>query len=151
MTRYVLACDPGLATGLCFFSKEDDQDPVLLYSWEVTFATLPALARWALENYPNTEVVCEKFTVSQRTAKLSAAPYSLEQIGALKLIMQDFGQNPDHLPLQTPADAKNMWPNAYLKKLGYWHVGGAGHALDSIRHALLYFVRTGWSAESLLD
>ena len=151
MTRHVLACDPGLATGLSFFSKEDDEDPILLYSWEVTMLTFAPIVRWAFEAHPNTEPVCEKFTITARTAKLSQAPYSLEHIGILKQIMIDNGRDPERLPLQLPSDAKEMFPNSALKKLNYWHVGGEGHALDSIRHGLLYFVKTGWTARGLLS
>jgi hypothetical protein len=49
-------------------------------------------------------------------------------------------------------DAKNMFPNKALKILKFWHVGGAGHALDAIRHALLALVRTyRWIPRALLD
>lgn len=149
--RYILACDPGLATGLSLFSIEHDQDPILLGSWELTMENFASTVRPILAQYPNIEVVCEKFTITVATAKKSQAPYSLEHIGILKQLMMDAGLNWTRLPLQTPADAKNMWPNPQLKRVGYWHVGGAGHALDSIRHGLLYMVTTGWKPRKLLD
>jgi hypothetical protein len=150
MTRYVLAVDPGKATGVSFFSFEKGGEPVLMFSWELQFETFAPIIRWALENYPNTEVVCERFTITAQTAKNSQAPYSLEHIGILKQIMLDNGKGPEKLVYQSPADAKNMFPNPSLKKLGYWHKGGAGHALDSMRHGLLHLVKTGWQPRGLL-
>ena len=148
-TRHILAVDPGKATGVCLFSIEKGEDPTLMFSWEVTMETFAQIVRWALKAYPGTEVVCEKFTITARTAKLTQAPYSLEHIGILKQCMMDEKLDYENLPLQTPTDAKAMFPNPALKKLGYWHRGGAGHALDSIRHGLLYMVRTGWKPSAI--
>ena len=150
-SRHVLAVDPGLATGVALFSIEPGGEPVLLDSWEVKFDTFPVVVRQAFATYPDIEVVCEKFTITVETAKKSASPYSLEEIGCLKLMMLDAGLPWDNLPLQLPGNAKAMFPNPKLKKLGYWHRGGAGHALDAIRHGLLYLVRTGWTPSKLLD
>jgi hypothetical protein len=151
MPRYVLSVDPGKATGVAFFSFEKGGEPVLLKSWEVTFDTFADTVRSCLYHYPNTEVVCERFTITAKTAQNSQAPYSLEHIGILKQCMVDAGQSIDRLTLQTPTDAKNMFPNPALKKLEYWHRGGAGHALDAIRHGLLHLTKTGWKPARLLQ
>lgn len=151
MARHILAIDPGLATGMCFFEWERGSEPVLLHSWELDFESFAPPIRWALENYPNTEVVCERFTITAKTAQNSQAPYSLEEIGVMKQILVDYGRDKDSAHMQTPQDAKNMFDNKKLKKLGYWHRGGAGHALDSIRHGLLHMMKTGWKPTALLD
>lgn len=151
MTRYVLAVDPGKATGIAFFSIEAGEDPILLGSWEVQFETFAVVIRDVFSKYPTVEVVCEKFTINAETAKKSQAPFSLEHIGVLRQIMMDNGQDPWSLPLQLPANAKAMFPNPALKKVGYWHRGGEGHALDAIRHGLLYLVKTGWKPRKLLS
>jgi hypothetical protein len=44
-----------------------------------------------------------------------------------------------------------MFPNEALKKLDYWHKGGEGHALDAIRHGLLYLAKKGWTPRRLLQ
>jgi hypothetical protein len=150
MPRYILADDPGKATGLAFFSLEAGQEPVLLWSVEVDFTTYAAPIRLALE-YPDVEVVCERFVINAKTVQNSQAPFSLEEIGVLKQLMLDAGISPDELTFQSPADAKAMFPNPALKKLGYWHTGEAGHALDAIRHGLLYMAKTGWKPSRLLD
>jgi hypothetical protein len=59
--------------------------------------------------------------------------------------------DPERIVFQSPADAKAMFPNEALKKVGAWHVGGEGHANDAIRHALLRLVKTGWKPRVLLD
>lgn len=151
MTRHILAVDPGKATGLSFFSIDHGEDPVLMYSWEVQFETYAPIIRWALTAFDNTEVVCERFVITAQTAKNSQAPFSLEEIGVLKQSMLDAGKDLAKLAYQSPNDAKNMFPNPALKKLGYWHRGGEGHALDSIRHGLLYLVKTGWKPRGLLN
>lgn len=144
---YIFAVDPGKATGLSFFEwdKSSGEHPTMLWSKEVQFEEFVVVCRETLQNFPDAVVVCEKFTITVETAKKSQAPFSLECIGALKLLMLDTGRSVADLHLQTPADAKKMFDNPKLKKMNYWHRGGEGHALDSIRHGLLAMVRLGWN------
>lgn len=151
MIRYVLAVDPGKTTGMALFSIGDDLDPELLWTSEEEFVGFVDKTRMTFMQYPSLEVVCEKFTINMQTAKKSQAPYSLECIGALKLILVDRGRDPESLRFQLPANAMSMFTNEKLKKLNYWHRGGAGHALDAIRHGLLYLVMAGWIPKKLLD
>jgi hypothetical protein len=65
--------------------------------------------------------------------------------------MMDHGRMADDIYFQSPADAKAMFANDKLKKLEYWHRGGEGHALDSIRHGLLRLVKSGWKPVRLLQ
>lgn len=151
MTHYILAVDPGKATGIALFSWDVGQQPTLLASWETQIDTYAQVIRWALATYPNLEVVCEKFTITAQTAKNSQAPFSLEHIGIYRQCLIDVGRDPYSIKMQTPTDAKNMFPNPKLKKLGFWHKGGEGHALDGIRHGLLYLVGIGWKPTGLLS
>lgn len=151
MTKRYLAIDPGKMTGMSVFTVEPGQEPVLVWSKELTEDQFAMPVRWELENYPDIEVVCERFIINAQTAKKTQAGWSLELIGVLKQCLRDVGRDPDKdINMQNPADAMNMFPNPALKKLGYWHVGGAGHALDSIRHGLLRAAKTGWSPVRLL-
>jgi hypothetical protein len=150
--RAVLAVDPGKMTGLSLFTIEKGEDPILVWSGEVVFSDYVYKLRELFADYGDSlEIVCEKFTINVQTAKNSQAPYSLECIGALKLVMLENGRDPEALKYQLPANAMNMFPNDKLKKLGYWHRGGAGHALDSMRHAVLYLATTGWIPRKLLE
>jgi len=157
MTQYVLAVDPGKATGVAMFSLIKGDEPLLIDSAEVDFEGFALWVRRWLDYYfsgPSEEdqliVVCERFTINAQTTKNSQAPFSLEEIGVLKQIMLDYGLSPDDLRFQSPADAKAMFANLKLKKLEYWHRGGEGHALDAIRHGLLCMVKLGWSPLSRL-
>lgn len=154
MTDYVLAVDPGKATGVALFSYQTGSEPVLEWSKEVEadeFAEVIRGVLWAPEKNQHLTVVCERFIINAQTVKNSQAPFSLEQIGILKQCLLDSGRPMDDIFFQSPADAKAMFDNPKLKKLGYWHVGGAGHALDAIRHGLLKLVKTGWKPINLLN
>jgi hypothetical protein len=146
MSKAVLGVDPGLASGVVFmtWSGERGDDPVIEFSGELSPENFAGpirdyLSKW--ENYESFEVACERFTINTQTGKNMQAPYSLEQIGVLKQICRDFGFPVENIKMQAPVDAKNMFPNKALKTVEQWHVGGAGHALDAIRHALLTMVR----------
>lgn len=152
-SKFVISVDPGKATGLSAFSWTKGEEPVMLESAEVQFESYAPWIRQWLDSYflqdfderAELVIVCERFTINAQTVRNSQAPYSLEEIGVLKQIMLDYSLNPDDIKFQSPADAKAMFDNPKLKKLEYWHRGGEGHALDSIRHGLLYMVKSGWS------
>ena len=154
-TKYVLSVDPGKATGVAFFSVENKDEPKILYSSEVQPEQFADSVRTLLtgldRNFDNLQIVCEKFTINAQTVRNSQAPYSLEQIGVLKQILQDFGLDREGIFWQSPADAKKMFPNEALKTLKYWYKGGEGHANDAIRHGLLRLVKTGWIPKQLLQ
>ena len=149
-TRHILAVDPGKATGLALFRRVGGEEPELLMSSEVDFKDYVSTIRSVFAEYSNVEVICEKFTINVQTAKKSQAPFSLECIGALKVIMLDNGLDPEALRYQLPANAMSMFTNEKLKTLEYWHRGGEGHALDAIRHGLLYLATSGWVPRRLL-
>jgi hypothetical protein len=154
MPKFVLSVDPGKASGIALFKKEDGQNPELIWSGEYQQDEYAQPIRKALAEAMMQgiviEIVCERFTINAQTVKNSQSPYSLEQIGILKQCMMDLGMKAEDLNLQAPSDAKALFPNPALKKLGYWHKGGEGHALDAIRHGLLRFVKTGWHPVDLL-
>lgn len=148
MKHLVIAVDPGKATGLSAFSFVKGEEPVLLDSFEAQFDTFaPWIRKWLVDasDFDAFYVVCERFTINAQTVKNSQAPFSLEEIGVLKQLMLDERISPDEIIFQSPADAKAMWDNSKLKKLEYWHRGGEGHALDSIRHGLLFIIKLGWN------
>lgn len=148
MKHLVIAVDPGKATGLSAFSFVKGEEPVMLDSFEAQFDTFaPWIRKWLVDasDFDAFHIVCERFTINAQTVKNSQAPFSLEEIGVLKQLMLDERIDPDEIIFQSPADAKAMWDNAKLKKLEYWHKGGEGHALDSIRHGLLFIIKLGWN------
>lgn len=151
--KYVLSVDPGKASGVVFMSLENET-PTKIASSEVQpeeFASYIDTFLHGWKQYEDFVVVCERFTINAQTVRNSQAPYSLEQIGVLKHLCRAAGYNPETIIFQSPADAKAMFPNEALKKIGTWHVGGEGHANDAMRHALLRLVKTGWKPRVLLD
>jgi hypothetical protein len=154
-SRIILSVDPGKFSGIAIFTSVSGEEPVLLQSGEYLQTEYAQPIRKAIAESimqgVKLEVVCERFTINAQTVKNSQAPFSLEQIGILKQCMMDIGLDPESIIFQSPADAKAMFPNPQLKKLGYWHRGGEGHALDAIRHALLRLAKTGWKPVKLLE
>lgn len=148
--RWVLAVDPGKMTGLCVFSLEPGEEPVMEWTYEVEEVRFADAVRHYINSVPSLEVVCERFVITAQTAKNSQAPFSLELIGVLKQSMRDAGRSEQEIHWQKPADAMNLFPNEALKKLKYWHKGGKDHANDSIRHALTYLAGNGWMPSRLL-
>jgi hypothetical protein len=155
MSKLVLAVDPGKASGIALFAFIDGEEPELMWSGEYQQDEYAKPIRQALgdsmmRNIP-IEIACERFTINAQTVKNAQAPYSLEQIGILKQCLMDLGMKADDIYMQAPSDAKALFPNQALKKLGYWHRGGEGHALDAIRHGLLRLAKSGWRPVKLLS
>lgn len=150
--KIVLSVDPGKATGIAILSWDGVNDPTILSTHEVQPADFAQIVRSGIDS-ANGEllVVCERFVINAQTARNSQAPYSLEQIGVLKQCLRDAQIDEESIIWQSPADAKAMFPNEALKKVGYWHRGGEGHALDALRHALLCLVKKGWKPSALLS
>ena len=154
MPNYVLAIDPGKVTGMALFSREGLSEPVLEWSKELEQHEVAEAVRntlWTPTIRHNVDVVCERFVINAQTVRNSQAPYSLEVIGIVKQCLHDNGKAMDDIFFQPPANAMAMFDNKKLKKLEYWHKGGAGHALDAIRHALVRLVAKGWKPVRLLE
>jgi hypothetical protein len=82
------------------------------------------------------ELVIEKFTITNETAKKSRQYDALNIIGVFRhySYMSDWP-----LTLQSPGSAKKLGTDDRLKDLG-WYTPGKGHANDAARHLLLYCV-----------
>ncbi len=158
--KYVIAVDPGKTTGVAYLEYVQGSDPVLLKTAEVQPMEFAPFIREVFDHavikaflHPESEIifVCERFVINAQTVRNSQAPYSIEQIGVLKQVLRDAEIDEESIVWQSPADAKAMFPNEALKKVGYWHKGGEGHALDALRHSLLYLVKKGWKPSALLS
>jgi hypothetical protein len=154
--KYVLSVDPGKASGVCVLAwdEEKDENPVVQYSGELQpeeFAEIVEASLFNLSHASTFSVVCERFVINAQTVRNSQAPYSLEQIGVLKHLCRVNGFSVEEIAFQSPVDAKTMFSNDKLKKIGTWHRGGEGHANDAIRHALLRLTRLGWIPRVLLS
>jgi hypothetical protein len=146
--RYLLAIDPGLATGVCLIDLIDPETPVKVWSVEVTDTEFYDKIA-GLIAHESTHVVIEKFTITTETGKLTEAPWSLEHIGIVKYWCYKLDKE---LNIQTPAEAKDFATNEKLKAVDFWHVGGEGHANDSLRHAMVWIVNRNrkWTRKLLV-
>lgn len=151
----IISVDPGKSSGVACLAWDGtaENKPEIHYSEEVQpeeFASSVQRGLSAWRSYDKFLVVCERFVINAQTVRNSQAPYSLEQIGVLKHLCREAGYPVEQIKFQAPVDAKNMFPNTALKTLGIWHRGGAGHANDALRHALLGIVKSGWIPDDLI-
>lgn len=132
----LLAVDPGLLTGMAFIDISDRMAPKPLAALEADPPAFFATAESTITKYADDlVVVCENFLITERTAKLSQAPWSLMYRGVLEFLCW---KHSVPFVLQTPQETKAFASDDKLKKTGFWHVGGEGHANDAYRHAMKY-------------
>ncbi len=150
MKHYIICTDPGLVSGICLFKRTDDNEVELVWTDELDWLHTARKIDETLREYggDDVDVVLERFTITQQTAKNSQQQWSIEIIGMARLLAVAHGAG--EITLQSPADAKRFSTNARLKALDFWHVGGGGHALDALRHAVLRLTNTGWKDSRLL-
>lgn len=131
----VLAVDPGGTTGWAI-CDEDHLDLVATGQERDQFAFCRMADRHAegLFAAPVDVIVCESYTVTPRTIKLTREYSALEIIGTLRYIA---GMHGKRFKLQPPASAKNFMTNDRLRSLGWWRPG-EDHARDALRHLGLF-------------
>lgn len=133
----MLTFDPGLHTGAAIagpdgavFAVEGDWDETLVFARDslATFSTFTL----------KTLVVCESFTITAQTVQNSAAPWSLEGIGALRFLCR---RHDAELTMQGPVEAKRFATNNRLKAQGWYISTPGGHVNDALRHLYLSAVK----------
>jgi hypothetical protein len=133
----IVAIDPGGTTG---FSGATD-DGLLVFADQLPpFEFQEWLYAYATALGPLLHLVVERFTITQRTIKLSrAGSYdAIEVIGHARWVSHHFCDR--DITMQQPADVMNLFPDARLKALG-WHQKGRPHANDSLRHLAWYLAQ----------
>lgn len=137
----VIAVDPGVATGVAWWSQRTGFVKV-----EVG-GGLPAFARFWDYSYPVAAayVVCESWDYNRSSGK-SVPTASTDIIGMLKYIETCSGWT---LHMQRPAD-RIVIPDEDLKAVGLWLPAWAGHGRDAARH-LLRFMRSNREYHPILE
>lgn len=146
----LLAIDPGKMTGWSELSYTSDSFTVHT-SAELTVTEVWDIFVNALDDHEAEKpdvIVIEDFRITTGTGKLGSPDWSLRLIGAVEYIGYKYD-----IPVvkQMPSNAKAFSTNEKLRAVGMWHKGGAGHANDSLRHAMLYMVKHGWRDDRLLE
>lgn len=127
----ILSVDPGKTTGYVVWSDGERSEGELDFEAFLNFA-------WdQLQSETFDVVVCERYIINARTATLTQAPWSLEQIGALRFMCSKFNIQ---FVLQSASEAKKFSTDKRLNDLGWTKPRGAGHARDAQRHLLIYLV-----------
>jgi len=134
----ILAIDPGLVTGVALWYL-DESGAEVFWSGEVAtrFETYDYLAE-ALPAF-RPEVVCESYTITQRTAQLSQQYDALYLIGAAEALCHLHGLT---FSMKGPA-IKKFSTDAKLKAMGWWNPTKGGHRNDAARHLLYRLSVTG--------
>ena len=132
----VLAVDPGGTTGWAAWSPTER-----LTAGQSEFGAFVRMVNSWQEFGWISEIVCERYVITPRTAKLSQQTTALEVIGYLRAISEIHGVK---FTLQTPADAKKFGTNDRLTTLGWIQrpLADHDHANDAIRHLVTYLFKT---------
>jgi len=144
----LITIDPGKATGVTISLLPDAENPTLqgINATEVfSFEDMAALL-WRIGiTYGRTGsvIVIENFIIGGGTAAKTQAPWSLELIGAARMVAIIWRFQ---FALQTPALAKTTASDRVLHTLesmapGWWTPTEGGHANDALRHAATWLLR----------
>lgn len=137
--NFVLGIDPGLTTGLALYDVTED----VMLTEEEHDGLSGLMEEWIAMYYPT--VAVERFTITAKTHKNTAAPWSLELIGVARHLSRKYDCP---FVLQGQSAAKNFCTDERLKALG-WYERGKPHGVDAQRQVLLRLVDLGWWDERL--
>jgi hypothetical protein len=128
----VLSIDPGRKTGYSYWRDGSRIEGELSAERFLDFAH-DLIAQSRVDH-----VACERFIISHQTGKYTQAPWSLEQIGAMRFMCH---RHDVSFTLQNAADAKRFATDERLNAMGWRRPPGDGHARDAQRHLLLFLVK----------
>ncbi len=138
MSKYLLAVDPGLATGVSFFDITDADNPLLIHYAELSLVEFYEKIPDLIGDYADSlQVVCENFIITIATAKKTPSPWSLNLIGILQYFCW---LHEVELTLQKP-DERKFADDSKIKALGFEFKRKNGHVTESVRHAIVWMVR----------
>lgn len=145
----VMGIDPGGTTGVATFRLpiELGAEPLVTLELEPQDYADRVLKRHVTCPEGRWLIVCESYTVTPSTVKMSRQYDPLELIGLTRYALGGIG---DTFVLQDPAPAKQFATNDWLKARG-WYFPGQPHATDAIRHALFGALRYGYLSDEVLD
>jgi hypothetical protein len=143
----ILSFDPGGTTGVAL-TAYSDEDVEVLWHKQITGSLKGFLDfHWdQLEDLKFDKIVCESFTLREGVYGADLSPVYI--IGALEALYPGV-----EIIYQEPK-LKPLCDDTRLKKMGL-HTPGRGHAMDAVRHAIIYLrnkkhyptLRKGWLDE----
>lgn len=149
MTFRVLGVDPGKMSGIVVLRCADDLSFVEIELSEEKGQYETSMRIKEYSGMGAVDVVMEDFIITMETVKKkSPANWSLELIGVGRFFAQLNGQK---FVLQPPS-MKPFCNNDLIRKLGLWVPGGAGHAKDAMRHAIIHLMlNKNWTPKQALE
>lgn len=135
----VAGIDPGLVTGVCQLAV--DEQGMISHVWSDELDML-GVGHWMKRlmvgrhcGGPQIQVVCEKFTITNKTASNSQAPWSLEVTGLVRWYTERYGFS---LYQPRPSETMSLISNDVLKRAGLYVKGE--HARDAARAGLYWLI-----------
>lgn len=125
-----LAVDPGGTTGYAW-AEMHEAGELRVFAWQDPPMDFLSWAHNHIESNPFCEVVVERYTITQKTIKLSRQSDALEVTGALRYLAYLYGDR--KIIQQGPSDVMRLFTDDRLKALG-WYVPDKEHANDALRH-----------------
>lgn len=138
----LIAIDPGKMCGMFSVDNEftfgGDDDA---YS---TIKHIESMCRTLDPGYLS--IVCERYTITPQTAKMSRQYDALEVIGALRYLCRKHNVT---FELQSRSDRKKV-SDAVLKTIGWYIKTPEGHTIEAARHAFVAFAKR-WPNHDLVQ
>lgn len=143
----IIAIDPGGTTGYVHYKRNRFVEPctgVLAEAGELPpMEFLDRLDGW-LSTYSlqcrDTELVIERFRISERTLKVSREGVhdTLDVIGGVRWLAHHYDAT---VVTQTPGEVKPLVTDPRLRGLGYFRGSPGGHMNDAMRHLVYRLAR----------
>jgi hypothetical protein len=127
----IVALDPGGTTGVATYESANQTWERLQLERDHHEQLYDLLVDWEPD-----VIVCERFLYQRREINkgVSLRLDSVEYIGVTRLYCKEHNVE---LVMQTASQAKGLWTDIKLKKVGLW-IPGKVHAMDATRHLLYY-------------
>lgn len=138
-TTFAVGVDPGPSTGLAIVRGDGFRVHVQQGTPSQVLDEFTLRFPFLLNQGVDVLVGCERFVVTDQTAKRSAQPVPLQVIGVVEQLARIHGWT---FRLQSPSDVKSFVNNTMLREVGLWATGrdveqhDANDANDALRHAL---------------
>lgn len=138
----IVAVDPGVTTGLCFYAPEFET----LERMQLGPADHHLELFYILEEFKPDIIICESFQ-NMSDLQQEATTKPLEYIGIVKLYQQ---VSYCKLGMQGANAGKEFWSDEKLKKVGLYEKGRP-HSNDATRHFLYFWTFTIRKNEFLIS
>lgn len=134
-SNYLLTVDPGLLTGVALIDTSTPGEAIQQQSHELDIVDFEDwLEETLYARRGQVQVVVENYIISESTAKKTAQPWSLREIGVVAFLCR---RSENKMLLQVPSDITELTSDD-LRTAGFWHKSSKDHGRDALKHAVVY-------------